>query len=469
MPAMFTRSLGIGGLFVASGVLLLQACNSDAIAVHPPVGGGSSQGGATVANAGVGAVAGTAGAAGSAPLAQGGAASGAAGVAGVLDAGGSAGLADVAGASGSGGVGGASGAGGSGGSAGQGGGSAGSGGAPVVMLDDTLRMRVTAGAVPLQAWYNTNTGLFDENDWWTSGNQLTTIIDYTRETGDMKYIADIDNTFQVNKASNFSRYGFFDDDGWWALVWIDAYDLTNKQAYLDMAKTIFTRMSGSWDTKCNGGIYWRGNPKDQKNAITNSLFMKAAVGLHQRTPGDMGAGSYLDWAQRTWTWFKGTGMLGSNNLVIDALDGLTTCKATGPTFSYNQGILVGALVELAASTGDTTLLDQAGAIAQASMTSTTLNDANGIMAEPCGIDTKDCWQFKGIFFRNLLEYYRARPATDIQVYTRKQSDKIWSVAKNAKDQFGYEWDVAFDGAAARRQSSALDALITAYAVSSPLP
>ena len=91
------------------------------------------------------------------------------------------------------------------------------------------------------------------------------------------------------------------------------------------------------------------------------------------------------------------------------------------------------------------------------------------MTEPCGIDTKDCWQFKGIFFRHLLELYRVRPAKDIQAYTRKQSDNIWNVARNDKNQFGYQWHVAFDGAAARRQSSALDALITAYAVSSPLP
>jgi predicted alpha-1,6-mannanase (GH76 family) len=339
----------------------------------------------------------------------------------------------------------------------------------VVQLDDTLRIRVVAGAVPLQDWYNTDTGLFDENDWWTSGNQLTAIIDYTRETGDRQYLADIDNTFQKNKASNFSRYGFFDDDGWWAIVWIKAYDLSKQQAYLDMAKTIFERMAASWDSKCNGGIYWRNNPKDKKNAISNSLFMKVAASLHLRTPGDMGAGSYLDWAERTWTWFKGTGMLRSDKLVIDTLDDLTTCKAEGGTFSYNQGVLVGALVDLAASTGDAALLDEASAIARATMTSTALTNSDGIMVEPCGIDTKDCWQFKGVFFRHLLELYRVRPAMDIQAYTRKQSDQIWNVARNAQNQFGYHWHVAFDGASARRQSSGLDALITAYAASSPLP
>ncbi|HVJ19662.1 MAG TPA: glycoside hydrolase family 76 protein [Polyangiaceae bacterium] len=320
---------------------------------------------------------------------------------------------------------------------------------------------------PLQAWYDASTGLFEEDDWWTSGNQLTTVIDYTRETGDMTYFADIDNTFQKNKDSDFDRHGFYDDDGWWALVWIKAYDLTQQQAYLDMAKTIFQRMAGSWDDKCNGGIYWR-SQKDKKNAISNSLFMQTAAQLHLRTPGDTGAGSFLDWAQRTWTWFKGTGMLRSDKLVIDTLSDLTTCEATGGTFSYNQGVLVGALVDLAASTGDATLLDEAGAIVGATMTSPSLQ-SDGVMTEPCGIDTKDCWQFKGVFFRNLLAFYRARPAQDIQEYARKQSDSIWNVARNAENQFGYHWHVAFDGASSRRQGSALDALLTAYAVSSPLP
>jgi predicted alpha-1,6-mannanase (GH76 family) len=368
---------------------------------------------------------------------------------------------------GSGGAGGAESVGGLDGGAGLGGGAGGGSGSAPVQLDESLRARAVAGMVPLQAWYNTGTGLFEENDWWTSGNQLTTVIDYTRETGDMTYFADIDNTFQKNKASNFDRYGFYDDDGWWALVWIKAYDLTKQQAYLDMAKTVFQRMAGSWDTNCKGGIYWR-NQKDVKNAISNSLFMQAAAQLHLRTPGDTGAGSFVDWAQRTWTWFKGTGMLRADKLVIDKLGDLTTCAATGGTFSYNQGVLVGALVDLAASTGDATLLDEAGAIVRATMSSPSLQ-SNGVMTEPCGIDTKDCWQFKGIFFRNLLAFYRARPAKDIQAYARKQSDSIWTVARNGQNQLGYQWHVAFDGASSRRQGSALDALLTAYAVSSPLP
>ena len=322
-----------------------------------------------------------------------------------------------------------------------------------VHLDDTLRMRVVAGIVPLQAWYNTSTGLFDRNDWWTSGNQLEAVIDYTRELGDMKYFTDIDNTFEKNKGNNFDKWGFYDDDGWWAIVWIKAYDLTKQQKYLDMSKTIFKRMAGSWDTKCGGGIYWR-NAKDKKNAIPNTLFMQAAAKLHLRTPGDTGTNSYIDYAQRTWTWFKGSGLLQSNKLIFDTLNNLTNCKAEGPVFTYNQGVAVGALVDLAAASGDASLLDEASAIAHATMS---LMQVNGILKEaPCGGET--CTQFKGVFFRNLLTFYRVRPALDLQMYMRRQSDQIWNVSRDAQNHFGYQWELPFDGASVMRQASALDAL-----------
>jgi Glycosyl hydrolase family 76 len=154
-----------------------------------------------------------------------------------------------------------------------------------------LRSRAQAGMVPLATWYDTDTGLWDVSDWWTSANQLETVIDYSRETGDTQYFSEIDDTFVKNQANNFDQFGYYDDDGWWAITWVKAYDLTHQQKYLDMAKTIFTRMSGAWDDKCGGGIYWAGtkagaNAFKNKNAIPNELFLELAARLHLRTSGD---------------------------------------------------------------------------------------------------------------------------------------------------------------------------------------
>jgi predicted alpha-1,6-mannanase (GH76 family) len=336
--------------------------------------------------------------------------------------------------------------------------------APVAGECKDLRTRAAAGMVPLQSWYDSTTGLWNTNDWWTSANQLETVIDYSRETGDPTYFADIDTTFVKNQVGDFDHFGFYDDDGWFAIAWIKAYDLTHQQKYLDMAKTIFKRMSGGWDAKCGGGIYWASakagaDGLKNKNAIPNSLFLQVAAKLHLRTPGDAGPGSFLDWAQREWTWFKGTGMLTAKNQVLDGLDGLTTCKAAGPIFTYNNGVLTGALVDLAAATGDPTLLDAASAVAHATMS--IMADSTGTLIEaPCGGDI--CTQFKGVFMRNLALLYRARPLPELQTYMRHQSDQLWNTtARNAMNQFGYEWQSPFDKATASRQSSALDALVAA--------
>jgi predicted alpha-1,6-mannanase (GH76 family) len=326
-----------------------------------------------------------------------------------------------------------------------------------------LRSRADAGMVPLATWYDTNTGLWNHTDWWTSANQLETVIDYSRETGDTTYFDEIDNTFVKNSSKNFDQYGFYDDDGWFLISWLKAYELTQQQKYLDMAKVIFTRMTGGWDTKCGGGIYWASAENGQdglknKNAIPNELFLAAAARLHHLTPGDAGAGSYLDWAQREWTWFKGTGMINADHQIVDGLTDLTNCKPDGPIFTYNQGVIIGGLVDLSASTGDLAQLSEANAIAHATMTK--LADPKGILKEPgCGGDI--CVQFKGVFMRNLSYLYRASPLPEYQAYMRKQSDNLWNSNRNAQNEFGYEWHLPFDAASAGRQSSALDALIAA--------
>jgi predicted alpha-1,6-mannanase (GH76 family) len=430
------KSAQLGRWLFGSALGILVGCGSDP--VRAP--GGATAGSASGVSGSAGSTAGQSGLAGS-------------GSAGASTAGG-------------GGVGGGS----AGSATGGASGSAGSGGSgPIPPLDETLRERARAAMVPLAAWYSTDTGLWEKNDWWTSANQLEAVIDYSRETGDPTYTDQLDNTFVKNQATSFDRFGFYDDDGWWAIAWIKAYDLTHQQKYLDMAKTIFQRMAGGWDSKCGGGIYWASakagsDGLKNKNAIPNSLFMHVAAKLHQRTPGDAGAGSYLDWAERQWAWFKASGMIGANQLVVDGLNNLTDCKAEGPTFTYNQGVLVGALVDLAVSKNEPSLLAEADAIATATMAK--MADESGTLKEaPCGGDI--CTQFKGVFMRNLLRLYVVAPSAAAQAFIKHQSDQLWEHNKNGMDQFGYEWHLPFDKATASRQSSAVDALVAAIGSSSP--
>jgi predicted alpha-1,6-mannanase (GH76 family) len=339
------------------------------------------------------------------------------------------------------------------------------GGGPVVDPGPggDFRGYADSAAAALQQQYDVATGLFPSTGWWNAANALTALIDYSLITQSTAYVGDIVNTFDKNKTSNFLN-DYYDDEGWWALAWIRAYDLTHQAQYLDAAKTIFNDMSGGWDGTCNGGIWWS-KAKTYKNAIANELFLEVSVRLHQRTPGDNGAGSFLEWAQREWQWFNNSGMINGDNLVND---GLTSgCVNNGQTaWTYNQGVLIGGLVDLASVSGDNSLVARASAIAQASMTK--LVDGNGVLREPCEPSCGgDGPQFKGVLMRHLGELEARTGDATLRVFIEHNADWIWNANRNGQNQLGLSWSGPFDSADAARQSAALDALNAAVPFSAP--
>src|SRR5258707_2974729 len=144
----------------------------------------------------------------------------------------------------------------------------------------------------LQYRYNEDTRLWDGAGWWNNANILEAVIDYASltktNTYDERVIA---NTFDINKFANelngrdnFCSHRYYDDQLWWALTWIKAYDLTRHKEYLDMAVTIFKDAKPACDTDCGGGIWWeRIHETSYKNTITNELFLTAAPPLHLPT------------------------------------------------------------------------------------------------------------------------------------------------------------------------------------------
>ena len=47
--------------------------------------------------------------------------------------------------------------------------------------------------------------------------------------------------------------GFYDDELWWAIAWIEVFDVTGDQKYLDIAAEIFEDAKNVWgDTPCGG-------------------------------------------------------------------------------------------------------------------------------------------------------------------------------------------------------------------------
>jgi predicted alpha-1,6-mannanase (GH76 family) len=331
--------------------------------------------------------------------------------------------------------------------------------------------QATLGVQTLQGWYIEKTGLYQKpTDWWNAANAMTVLVDYARVSHTTTYLPAVENTFRnANTAYHTTNFvnDANDDEGWWAEAWIDAYDLTGKAAYLTIAETIFADMTTQWDTTtCGGGVWWSKNLKTSayKNAITNELFLEIAASLANRITEPGKKAGYLTWAEREWKWFHASGMINGENLVNDGLNAKNpqACVSNKQTtWTYNQGVILGGLVELNRANHDAALLSKAAAIAGA--TTRHLVTGNGILKEPLG-HGPDVPQFKGVFLRNLAVLEKAAPQPSYKAFILANADSILKNDQGANHQFGLLWEGPFDQADGTRQTSALDAIVAAAAM-----
>jgi predicted alpha-1,6-mannanase (GH76 family) len=238
---------------------------------------------------------------------------------------------------------------------------------------------------------------------------------------------------------SFARYRgrrsrFFDDLGWYVNVWLRAYDATGDPKYLTEAQSVFVAMTEGWDGRCGGGLWWN-EDRTYKNAITNELFLLAAARLHRRT----GLPGYRDWAQRTWTWFDGAGLVNSAGLVNDGLDG--DCHNNGQTtWTYNQGVLLGGLIELWRITKDGALLATAHRIADATIATLT---GDSVLRDPTGPAAAhaDTHLFKGILAQHLARLYRVDPQArpGYAEFLTANADAAWTLARDPARGVGLDW------------------------------
>ncbi len=330
--------------------------------------------------------------------------------------------------------------------------------ASVPANDSTYLEQAALAAQSLQTWYSSDSGLYARPaGWWNAANAITALADFEHVAHDATYVSTIANTFAKAQTgpsghANFTNT-FYDDTGWWGLAWIDAYDLTGNQTYLSMAETIFTYMTGGWDTAtCGGGMWWN-TTHTYKNAITNELFLTMAAKLANRTSGTASA-SYLTWAQKEWTWFVASGMINTSGLINDGLNSRdpAACKNNnGIVWSYNQGVVLGGLVELSRATSDPTLLTRAQGIANAVLSpASPLINPKGILVDH-GVSGGDAPQFKGVFLRNLMALHAAAPSAQFKSFADANADCIWA-NDNSSTRFGALWQGPVDSTDATRQT-----------------
>jgi predicted alpha-1,6-mannanase (GH76 family) len=324
----------------------------------------------------------------------------------------------------------------------------------------------------LEQWYVPASGLYRTTGWWNSANAITALANFSRVNHTQEFLPVFANTLRAAQTSPRGAKGFinhyYDDEGWWALAWIDVYDLTHDAAYLRMADSIFSDMKLGWETtSCGGGVWWSKDNKE-KNAIENELFLSVAASLANRESDAAKRNDDLQWARKEWNWFLNSGMINSENLINDGLDTSdgAHCRNNGKnTWTYNQGVILGGLVELDKADPDPRLEEIASSIALAAIAHLTGNQ--GVLHETNPAHTGgDVPQFKGIFARNLMILNAAHPDRRYQQFVRANALSIWNRDRDGSNHLGFWWAGPFDSADAARQSSALDLLIAADALNS---
>ncbi|KAI1398197.1 glycoside hydrolase family 76 protein [Hypoxylon fuscum] len=336
---------------------------------------------------------------------------------------------------------------------------------------DTTRAAVDA----MMALYDNTTGLWDPDNpgssWWQSGVALWALSDYMVKSGSREYLTQAENTVNIQRApldwwpegGGDFRADSTDDTGWWALAMTSMYQLTGDEEYLDIAKEDEAYMFDYWNTTtCSGGLIWSIPTRTYHNAISNELYLELTATLHNLIPGDT---LYLNHSLMEWEWFNNSGMINSENLVNDGLTDDATCVNNGATtWTYNQGVILGGLVELSKATGDQSYLDTARQIADATLSSATLVQG-GILTEPCDTE-EECepngTAFKGIFMWELGKLDAVLDDHPYKTFITDNARAAYENARNGSDFYGFRWQGPFDNVTIGTQESAVDLLIAAY-------
>ncbi|KAH7075481.1 glycosyl hydrolase [Paraphoma chrysanthemicola] len=310
-------------------------------------------------------------------------------------------------------------------------------------------------------WYDANTGLWNKL-WWQSGNMVETIARFGQKDSSFKQAAIdiISNTYDKSRnqlGAKDWKNDFYDDEGWWAAAWIAAYDLTGDAKYLNTAKDLFEDMTSGWTTPCNGGIWWN-KKKESIAAISNELFLSVAAHLANRVSGQEKE-EYRNWAQMEWDWFWNSGIINSDGLINDGID-QKTCKNDGKTtYTYNQGVVLAGLSELARAKSDGGLIAHANSIAHAAMLKLS---ENGILTEPVGhpLDEQGAL-FKGPFVRGLSTLNENEPQQSFSDFLKRNADSAWRQEKVDGGVIVDRWQGGSRNANTGSHAAGIDVLVAA--------
>src|ERR1035438_6172409 len=220
-----------------------------------------------------------------------------------------------------------------------------------------------------------------------------------------------------------------------------------------------------WDTSCCGGVpggLWWDKAHTQKATAANAGAALAGARLYQRTGNPV----YLSFAQQVYSYWYANMV---NQRTFQVCDHINVTNGTKVwwRFSYNEGLMIGASVELNEATGSASYLAIANDIAGFMVNNEVASTAYGPVLYD-GSNTGcsgSCHEFKGPAYRYLMRLY-AKDTTKTQYYNvlKASANALWNLALNSTSTvFAVNWAGPSQAAVDEAQDNAASIALSRFA------
>jgi predicted alpha-1,6-mannanase (GH76 family) len=313
---------------------------------------------------------------------------------------------------------------------------------PIDPVAETMQTRAdeALSALMLNFWpaLRANTTTYD----WMYAHYWDAVLDATERRGPNAFSGTARMFYELQNQRGWLD-GFYDDEDWITLALLHAYKATGDATYLDQAKVVFADIMNAWDTTCcgshPGGIWWE-KPTIDKVTAVNAGAVISGSRLYEATQDE----SYLAFATKVYGYWSTYMVDATSGHVYDDIDNAGTIN-TAWSFTYNEGLFIGAIVELAQATGDTSNMPLAHKVAGYMMSQEIETTALGTILSD-GQCSGDGEMFKGIGMRYLRELYAADTThTEYRDFLQRSADAAWTLARDpSSGDISCDWAGPFD-------------------------
>ncbi len=262
--------------------------------------------------------------------------------------------------------------------------------------------------------------------YWWQAHAIDALVDGYERSRDESYLTRARDLWQgVQERNSAVTNDYYDDMLWMALALqrLRAHG-ADEQLARDV-RTLWNDVHNGWNDAQGGGIAWRKQQLDYKNAPANAPAVILGARLFRADGND----ADLEFAQQVHDWMDAHLVDSKTGFVWDGMNRQGDGRIDrGWAFTYNQGLWIGANVELFRATGEDRYLEAARRTFAA--TRQRLANDDGVLTEHGGGDGA---LFKGVLVRYLGKLAAADPESRdaVRAFLLAQAESLWKLRERA--------------------------------------